>query len=352
MILKKFNQYYKRFDVVLRDTDKKPFIQLVFEAIHFGIKKREFPFFYFGKYLYRRGVNNYNKFLSSKEVDSITLSKVLHNPVYKPLLRNKLIFYNYLKHFNTSIVKIIGYNFKRKFYAFSNNSAQVDLIRIDVNFFLNTLLSRSKKHSVFMKPIDDMGGSHCYILDQNFIESNLCFLTNILLEGCFIFQERIIQHKRINELYSQSVNSIRFDSYLDDNDRIHILSAFMRFGTGGAFVDNSSAGGIYVPIDIEKGILMKHSFQLMQYGGASLKSHPDSGKKFEGFEIPFFTQSCILIKELVRLIPDKLIGWDIAITPDGPVAIEGNDNNSMIGPDIAYGGYLDHPMFSEILMKI
>ncbi len=44
-----------------------------------------------------------------------------------------------------------------------------------------------------------------------------------------------------------------------------------------------------------------------------------------------------------------MIGWDVAISENGPLIIEGNDNNSLFMSDIAYGGYLKHPLFKEIL---
>lgn len=46
-----------------------------------------------------------------------------------------------------------------------------------------------------------------------------------------------------------------------------------------------------------------------------------------------------------------MIGWDVAITPDGPLVIEGNGRGSIGSIDIVYGGLKKHPVFNEILEK-
>jgi hypothetical protein len=47
--------------------------------------------------------------------------------------------------------------------------------------------------------------------------------------------------------------------------------------------------------------------------------------QFDGFPIPCFHEIENLVLETAKL-EDKIqvIGWDVAITPDGPVLIEGN----------------------------
>ena len=54
-------------------------------------------------------------------------------------------------------------------------------------------------------------------------------------------------------------------------------------------------------------------------------NHPKSNIKIDGFKIPYFDE----VKEMVKkaaLESDKIlvVGWDVAITPSGPLIIEGN----------------------------
>lgn len=53
--------------------------------------------------------------------------------------------------------------------------------------------------------------------------------------------------------------------------------------------------------------------------------HPDSGILFKSIQVPFLQQAIELVKSAARSIPAiRWIGWDLAITPQGAVLIEGN----------------------------
>ncbi len=339
----------KRVAIVLEDDNKKGVFQILREAIGFWIAKKEVPYFYFGKFLYRKDVKNYKDYLSSKEVDLVTLSKKLHRTQYASILRNKLSFAIYMEKNKMAVPPLIGYNFGNRFFYQENNKTITD--KEDLTKFFKDLFEVTGKTKIFIKAISEMGGKGCHLLTFDNYKEEIEKNSKEILTNDFIWQDIIVQHDEVNKIYPSSVNTIRFDSYLDKNDKVHILSAFMRFGGGGAVVDNNSSGGFFVPIDLEKGRLKEKSHQQLKYGGKRLTAHPDTNTVFSNFEIPFFEEACALVKSAVDCIPDRIIGWDIAITPEGPVIVEGNDNNSFIAPDIAYGGYLSHPMFKEIMQE-
>ena len=55
------------------------------------------------------------------------------------------------------------------------------------------------------------------------------------------------------------------------------------------------------------------------------EQHPDTNLVFDGWKIPFYEDAVELIKKAHRLFPLlQTIGWDVAITEDGPVLVEGN----------------------------
>ena len=95
----------QRISVFLNDKERKPILKIIKEAIVFWFVKKELPFFYFGKFLYRKNVTNYTDYLSSKEVDEITLSKKMHQYQYASILRNKLSFAVYME-YNLSLIHI------------------------------------------------------------------------------------------------------------------------------------------------------------------------------------------------------------------------------------------------------
>ena len=47
----------------------------------------------------------------------------------------------------------------------------------------------------------------------------------------------------------------------------------------------------------------------------------------------------------------RLIGWDFAITNNGPVLIEGNPRSSFATVEAAFGGYRDKESFKEMLQE-
>lgn len=108
------------------------------------------------------------------------------------------------------------------------------------------------------------------------------------------------------------------------DEDVVVFAAGVRMGREGSCVDNWAKGGVFVGVDLETGNLMKDGFLKPPYG-TKVKNHPDNGLLFEGFAIPYFKQAV----ELCMAAHSKLyrihsIGWDVAITQEGPVLIEGN----------------------------
>ncbi|WP_299311826.1 sugar-transfer associated ATP-grasp domain-containing protein [uncultured Aquimarina sp.] len=339
----------KRVLVILNDNNRKGFFRIIKEAVSFWIEKKEFPYFYFGKFLYRKDVKNYKDYLSSKEVDKITLSKNLHHFQYASLLRNKLAFAFYMEKNNMPVPSLISYNLGNRF--FNNSVFQMIDSKQNLIAYYHNLFDETGKTRIFVKAITEMGGTGTYLITKQNLEEEIGkYGTYILTNDC-IHQEVIEQHDNINRIYEHSVNSIRFDTYIDKNNDIHILMAYMRFGSGGSVVDNTSFGGFYVGVDKKNGVLKSKSYQFMKYGGGQMEMHPDTGVVFKGYKIPYFQEACDLVEKCVTYIPDRIIGWDIAIAKNGPIIIEGNDNTSLLGPDVTYGGLLKHPLYKEILKE-
>ena len=66
--------------------------------------------------------------------------------------------------------------------------------------------------------------------------------------------------------------------------------------------------------------------------------HPLSGIAFDGFEIPCWDDVRRIVCEAALVEPRiMMIGWDVAITPAGPVFIEGNRRPGFDVVQVAYG---------------
>ncbi|MGB3776095.1 MAG: sugar-transfer associated ATP-grasp domain-containing protein [Leeuwenhoekiella sp.] len=336
-----------RLSIFLKDKNKKNFFRLLYEMGNFSLVKKELPKVYIGKRLYKKEVNNYLEYLSSKEIDRITNSKNLHKPLFSGILRNKLFFAYHLEKINLPTPKLYGYNFSN-YFVFNGEKRIIDDLN-QLQLFLEDFIATNASKGIFVKPLDDNGGKGCHLLTPANLSDKMESDKSALLSGDFIYQAVVQQHHEINAIYAKSINTIRFTTFMDKAGNTHILSAMMRFGNNGSVVDNSSSGGFYVSVDLENGILTGQGNQAMKHGGKTFDKHPETSYVLNGFKIPYYKEACALLKETNKSIPERIVGWDIAISEKGPVLIEGNDNNSWFGVDIAHGGLLKNPMMTQIL---
>ena len=100
----------------------------------------------------------------------------------------------------------------------------------------------------------------------------------------------------------------------------------LRMDTVHEHVDNWAAGGLIVRIDLGSGELRRDGFFRPGYGGRT-GIHPDSGVIFDGFRIPCFSDAMAMVARLHEYFAHiHSIGWDVAITDNGTVIVEGNDD--------------------------
>ena len=144
-----------------------------------------------------------------------------------------------------------------------------------------------------------------------------------------VVEEFVKQHPDMNRLTDASVNTIRIvtvsskeQPVTPDGKYTDIAYVAVRIGGGSSIVDNFHSGGVVAAVDACTGIICTDAANMQ---GKVYKSHPVTGTVFKGFKIPFFEEAEKLV---LRMIEEKevegYIGWDIAISEDGPVLIEVN----------------------------
>ncbi|MEX0289656.1 MAG: sugar-transfer associated ATP-grasp domain-containing protein [Flavobacteriaceae bacterium] len=338
-----------RVSVFLKDKDKKPFLILLRETFHLWFIKKRFPLHYFGRFLYRKNAGNYKNFLDMKEYYDIIYSKKLNLPEHLALIDNKLVFALFCEKHNIPTPKMLGYNFKSDFFYGQRTKHVNDVQELAVYF--EDLFNSTGEDKIFVKSFSGFGGRETHLLEQESLKSSLDELGPSILGQSCIHQVCIEQHSALSRIYPNSVNTIRFETYVDPFNTPHFMGTFIRFGAGGSAIDNVSSGGFYVAVDTETGKLGKIGLQGMKWGGRKLTKHPDSGFCFEGFLIPYFEEAKVLCLRLIRLFPSRLTGWDIAITPTGPMVIEANGSPGILTGESGFGGYVDHPIYQEIILR-
>jgi len=169
---------------------------------------------------------------------------------------------------------------------------------------------------------------------------NKKYIPDDLKGGHFIVQEAIKQHPALNGFNPHSVNTIRIITFLTRDEEVEFLSAVLRTSSGYAPIDNFKSGGIVIGIDIPTGRLKQWGFFHPQYGTTATK-HPVTHTEFHHFQIPYWGEVINLASRVQRVFHHlKVIGWDFAISTDGPLVIEGNVEWGTAGLQAANGGLL------------
>ena len=137
----------------------------------------------------------------------------------------------------------------------------------------------------------------------------------------YILEERIQQHPTMSSLNPNSVNTIRMTT-VREGTTVAVFEHWMRMSIGNSYVDNSHSGGISIIVK-DDGSLETTARQLRT--GAQFERHPLTGVKFSDVKIPFWEDAKALALRAHRcLYSMHSVGWDVAITPYGPILLEGN----------------------------
>ncbi|MCM1029043.1 MAG: hypothetical protein NC342_02190 [Pseudoflavonifractor sp.] len=198
---------------------------------------------------------------------------------------------------------------------------------------LSSLLCALEGLVVFIKPIDGECGAGIekmrvkdgkpIIKGETMGETELA---HRLSAGRLLIQEGITQHPEMARLYPGSVNTLRIITVRNPSTgEIEVLPPTLRIGAHGSDIDNFSQGGVIVGMDAASGKLCEYGFFKPHYG-LKLAAHPDTGVEFASFSIPYYQEAKAMAIRFHTFLNLHSIGWDIAISPGGPVFIEGNDN--------------------------
>ena len=345
------SQWLTNLRMALQDVDRKPVHQMICDFIRLSLKLKTLPIHYFSSLLYKKGTKNLSDYLDKKEMHRI--QEIICDTGAVAILGNKMNFHQYYAMHGIRLPHLLGYNFYESGYSsnkgrwVSHNINDSDTARQ----YLTYLLSMSNHKSIFIKPMMDSCG---YNTRRVKIASEPSLrqsedVQHFLLTGSFLIQDEVLQHKELSDFNDTSLNTIRMDTFKADGKRPEILSAFLRIGMFGSHIDNIQAGGIFVPIDTKNGRLKAHGYNKLAKGAKIYSTHPDSQIAFFGFQIPFFDEVKQLALDAASLMPQAIIGWDIAVSHEGPILMEANARYyDMQVSDIAYGGYRNNPVFQKV----
>lgn len=164
----------------------------------------------------------------------------------------------------------------------------------------------------------------------------------------WLVQKYINQHPFMLEINPYTVNTFRVITFVDAAGECKIHFAVLRLGRKGSAADNWDKGGISVAVDLETGTLGKGVFKPV-YGGNWVTHHPDTGVQLVGRMVPGWADILDVCKRAGQALSGiRSVGWDIAMTPDGPVIIEGNATWSLPLAQVHSRGYLTDDVRADL----
>jgi len=184
---------------------------------------------------------------------------------------------------------------------------------------LKEFLNRNKVFIV--KPVIGLGGTDIKIMSLEEVNNLKEFQEDLKRKKLFL-EEKITQNEKWAEICPKSINTIRAMTKINKNNKPELFFAAARIGNGTSVTDNFHQGGMAVKIDFKSGKLSGNG---MDKELNVFEKHPITGTKFDGFEIPFWQEIKNISLEAAMVNNKvKVVGWDIAITPNGPLIIESN----------------------------
>ena len=196
-----------------------------------------------------------------------------------------------------------------------------DWIRVDKTPIetVKEFIQNNKK--VIFKPNTGSCGRGVFVFDIADENNSIDEALLSVLGSDYICEQFIEQHKKMELLHPQSVNSVRV-LILNDHGTPHILAATLKIGGEEKVVDNLRNGGLAANINVENGIINTPAFDLED----NCTYFTKNGMPIIGFEVPNWDMVRELAEKVIlRSDTNILLGLDIAITNEKAVLIEMNN---------------------------
>jgi hypothetical protein len=166
----------------------------------------------------------------------------------------------------------------------------------------------------------------------------------------YLVQPRLENHPALAALSSGALCTVRTVTCFPlDGPPVELLSV-LRMPVGETDADNFNIGGIVAPVDPETGRLGPAMARDLRRG--TWDRHPDTGAPIAGTELPGYAEIVELCLAAHARFPEhRSIGWDVPVTPDGPLLLEGNALWGVEMMQMAHGRPLGPTLAPECLLE-
>lgn len=290
-----FKRFFRNLNLVHQESGKNRFVlfvDMVYCMFAYGIGYLDYLTFGFAYISHEKR----KTFMTLS--DNVVYTKRLNQPEKYAVLEDKSLFY-------------------QTYHAYIRR-AYVD-IRQGRDVFAD--FCRDKETVFAKKPISYGGIDVRKIVLK---EHDLNVLYGTLMENeMYLVEDTIVQHPEMNKLCAACVNTVRIVTVLSDKGNPNMVYSLVRIGCGEKEVDNVSSGGMYTLLSPD-GEITHPAF--CEKDVTYHTTHPATGMCMQGFRIPYYREAVQMCLDAAMVEPTlRYIGWDVAITENGPVLVEGND---------------------------
>ena len=340
---------------MFRDSQRKPFFKQLKELFLLGRAIKYWPNNYF----------KYDGYKKDKSLDDTKLyvtgvlfgnfrKQYLNDSRYAVFADDKFLFHKLMADAGiptAKLINVISYNaIKNEYTGLNSVNAEVVLDTITVD-------------AIVIKPvIDSCQGAGVNVINistnKKFEMSGKTYSSSELVKklfseysGSYLIEEKIQQHSFNHRLYPEAVNTIRVDSLLAKSGEAIINSAYLRIGRNGRKIDNWSGkqGGIGVNVNIQNGTL---DSQGIDYSKNLYSEHPNTHVYFSGLVVPYWEEIINIVKEAALQFPNlRALGWDIALTEDGPLILEVNADYDILAQQTCTQAFGENKVFYNELVN-
>ena len=186
---------------------------------------------------------------------------------------------------------------------------------------LDEFKDKAIQFDLIAKPIDGTRGEGIFKIVGNEV-TDWQPLYDRLVQENYLLEQCIVACDELASFHPASLNTIRVVT-ISDGDRCEIFGALLRMGAHGSVIDNTHAGGVYAPINVETGTI---DIPAIDAYNNHYEVHPDTSLPIKGFHIPYWEQIVATCKAASQTLPNThFVGWDLCVNHDGQVEIiEGN----------------------------
>jgi hypothetical protein len=249
------------------------------------------------------------------------------------LLEDKEVFYRYCEAIDFPIPETIAFLSTSSVWFGGGHQHASEVI-------LQDQLRKLEGGELIIKPVDGVYGIGVRALivraGHFFEEGRALSLADLMQELSpdtrYVLQRRLSNHPAIEALSGfKTLQALRVLTALPRKAgaRARIMSVSLRLSAKESVVNNfdyGREGNIRAKIDIESGKIVRAvRASSTGFGLEDVDRVEHTGISLLGREMPHW----VAMKDLLEIkatcfYPIRLIGWDVGLTPDGPVIIEGN----------------------------